>query len=88
LDRVAGSARSISILKKIQNGVILVKKNKTKKTKVNGLQPGFAGSTRRVDRVKPGHDFSYFFFNPARFQPRVGRVPSQPVGPGRVSKLC
>jgi hypothetical protein len=64
------------------------KKNKTKKTKVNGLQPGFAGSTRRVDWVKPGHDFSYFFFNPARFQPRVGRVPSQPVGSGRVSKLC
>jgi len=43
-----GSAGSISILKKIQNGVFLVKK----KTKVNGLQPGFlsgfAGSTRRV----------------------------------------
>jgi hypothetical protein len=35
-DRVTGS---ISILKKIQNGVVLVKKQK--KTKVNGLQPGF-----------------------------------------------
>ena len=36
-DRVTGSARSIPIFKKIQNGVVLVKK----KTKVNGLQPGF-----------------------------------------------
>jgi hypothetical protein len=60
--------------KKIQNGVFLVKK-KQKKTKVNGLQPGFwpgfAGSTRWVGQVTPGHDFSYFFINLARFQPRV-----------------
>jgi hypothetical protein len=42
-----------------------------KKTKINGLQPDFVGSTRRVT---PGHDFFYFFFNPAWFQPRVGRV--------------
>jgi len=34
---LTGSVGSISILKKIQNGVVLV----TKKTKVNGLQPGF-----------------------------------------------
>jgi len=43
-DRVTRSAGSISILKKIQNDVVLVKK-----TKVNELQPGFwpgfAGST-------------------------------------------
>jgi hypothetical protein len=31
--------------------------------------PGQAG--RRVGRVTPGHDFFYFFINPARFQPRV-----------------
>jgi len=36
---LTGSAGSISILKKIQNDVVLVK------TKVNGLQPGFSGST-------------------------------------------
>jgi hypothetical protein len=58
-----------------------------KKTKVNGLQPGFAWSTRRVGRVTPSHDFFYFFFNPARFQPRAGRVSGRPAGLGRVSKL-
>jgi hypothetical protein len=42
--------------KKNQNGVVLVKNKKNK-----GLQPGFVGSTRQVT---PGHDFSYFFFNP------------------------
>jgi hypothetical protein len=40
------------------------------------------------DRVTPGFSFSYFFFNPVRFQPRVNRVPSRPVRPGQVSKLC
>jgi len=44
------------------------------------LQPGFAGSTRRVGRVTPGHGLSYFFINPTQFQPRVD-------SPGRVSKL-
>jgi hypothetical protein len=79
-DRVAGS---IPILKKIQNDVVLVKK-----TKVNRLQPGFCrviwvtGSTRWVGQVTPGHDFSYFFINPARFQPRVSWVPGRPAGPG------
>jgi len=62
--------------------------SKKTKTKVNGLQPGFAGSTRRVGRVTSGHGLSYFLINPARFQPRVGPVPGQPVRPGRVSKLC
>jgi hypothetical protein len=38
-DRVIRLTRSISILKNIQNDVILVLKKK-----VNGLQPGFAGS--------------------------------------------
>jgi hypothetical protein len=45
------------ILKKIQNGVVLVKKQKTK---VNGLQPCFwPWSTE-----SPGHDFFYFFYQP------------------------
>jgi hypothetical protein len=66
---------SISIFKKIQNDVILIKK-------VNGLQPSFAGSPGQplVGRVTPSHDFSYFFINPAWFQFQVDR-------PGRVSKL-
>jgi hypothetical protein len=33
--------------------------------------------------VTPGHNFSYFFINPTRFQPQVGRVSGRPVGPGR-----
>jgi hypothetical protein len=45
----------------------------SKKIKVNGLQSGFwpvfTGSTCRVTL---GHDFSYFFFNPTRLQPRAG----------------
>ena len=60
-----------------QNNIVLVKKTKTK---VNGLQPSFwlglAGSTRRT---APGFFFSYFFINPARFQPRISRVSSQPT---------
>jgi hypothetical protein len=47
-----------------------------KKTKVNGLQLGYQVNLPG----RPGHDFSYFFINPARFQPRV---PSRPAGPGR-----
>jgi len=63
-DRVTGS---IPILKKIQNGVVLVKKQKsTGRNRVLLGQPG-----RRVGWVTPGHDFFYFFINPARFQPRV-----------------
>ena len=61
------------ILKKIQNGVVLVKK----KTKVNGLQPGFDGSTE-----SPGPDFFYFFISPAWFQSRVGRISGWPAEPG------
>jgi len=65
-------AGSIPIFKKIQNGIILAKK-----TKVNGLQPGFARSTRRVGRVTPGHDFFYFFINSTQFQPQIDRIPGQ-----------
>jgi len=50
--------------KKIQNGVVLVKK-------VNGLQPGFDRVTGLARWVTPSHDLCYFFINPARFQPRV-----------------
>jgi len=38
--------------KKVQNGVVLVQKEK--KTKVNGLQPGFSGSTGLLGQP-PGH---------------------------------
>ena len=45
------------------------------------------GCNRVFDRVNPlGHTgffFLYFFFNPARFQPLVGRVPGRP-GPGSI----
>jgi hypothetical protein len=66
---LAGSAESIPILKKIQNGVVLVKKKQK--------------STRRVNRVTPGHGLCYFFINSARFQPRVdppGRAGFQNTG--------
>jgi hypothetical protein len=68
-----------------QNDVVWIKKQK------------LTGCNRVFDRVLPGHwvnrvtpgfSLPYFFFNPARFQLRVGRVPSWPVGPSRVSKLC
>ena len=62
---------------KNQNDVVLVKK-----TKVNGLQPGIAGLPGQ-----PSFFLPYFFFNSARFQPRVGRVTGRPAGPSRVSKL-
>jgi len=67
-------AGSIPIFKKNS------KRYRFSKNKVNRLQPGFARSTRRVSRVTPGHGLSYFFINPAQFQPQVD---SQ----GRVSKL-
>ena len=79
-DQVTRSSRSIIFLN--QNDVVLVKKKK--KEQVNVLQLGFD----RVNQVTPGFPFSYFFFNPTRFQPRVGRVPGQPAWPGQVLKLC
>jgi hypothetical protein len=69
-----------------QNDVILVKNKK--KTKVNGFATEsyrvsrVAGSTRQISRVTSGFLFPCFFFNPAWFQPRVGRVPGRPAGPG------
>jgi hypothetical protein len=62
------SSGSILFLKN-QNDVVLVKK-----TKVNRLPPGLAGSTYRVNWVTSSFFFSYFFFNPARFQPQVSRL--------------
>jgi hypothetical protein len=53
-----------------QNDVILVKKKSQR----------VATGSCRVNRVTPGFSFPYFFFNPARFQPRVGRIDP----PGRV----
>jgi hypothetical protein len=54
-------------LKKNQNDVVLVKKKKSQQVATEFLT-GFC-------RVNPsGHDFSYFFINPARFQPRIGQV--------------
>ena len=62
-----------------------------KKTKVNGLQPGLAGSTGSL-RQLAGSRWVFpspiFFFNPARFHPRVGRVPGRLARPGWISKLC
>jgi hypothetical protein len=67
---LTGSAGSIPILKKIQNGVVLIKK-KQKSTGCNRVfdrvLPGQPGR-----QVTPGHGLCYFFINPARFQPRVG----------------
>ena len=64
-----------------QNDVVLEKKNK--KTKVNGFTTGsWSGLAGSTHRVTPGFSFSRFFFNPARFQPRVGQVPGRPAGPG------
>jgi len=69
-DRVTGSAGSVFFLKN-QNDVILVYKKK-----VNGFATGSC-------RVTPGFSFSRFFFNPARFQPQINRIPDQPTGSGR-----
>jgi hypothetical protein len=63
-------------LKKIQNGVVLVKK------KINGLQPGFVGSTE-----SPGYDF-FYFLSSTRPGSSPGSAGSRVDPPIRVSKLC
>jgi hypothetical protein len=45
---------------------------------------GYNWIFNQVNWVTPGFSFSYFFFNPARFQPRI---PGRPVEPDRISKL-
>jgi len=65
------------------------KKNKSQRV-ATGFLTGFCRVnwvTESTGRVVPGHDFFYFFFNSARFQPRIGRVLGQPTGPGRILKL-
>jgi hypothetical protein len=69
-------------------GLVFFKKSKrrrfSKKKKVNGFVIGSCRvNLRRVSRVTPGFSFPCFFFNPARFQPRVGRVLDPVIGPGR-----
>jgi hypothetical protein len=68
-----------------QNDVILVKKQKS--TGCNRVfdRVLLGQSGHRVNWITPGFSFPYYFFNPARFQPRV---PGQLAGSGRVSKLC
>jgi hypothetical protein len=56
---LTGSIGSIPIFKKIQNGVVLVKKNQLVAT-------GFLTGFFRVNWVTPGHDFSYFFHQPGK----------------------
>jgi hypothetical protein len=61
-----------------QNDVVLVKKQKSM-----GLQPDLVGSTGPPGQSAGSHQiFSspVFFFNPARFQPRVGRAGFQNYG--------
>jgi hypothetical protein len=85
---LTGSAESISILKKIQNGIVLVKKKKQKSTSCNWVFDRVLPGHRVNPSGQPGHGLCNFFINPARFQPRVDRVPGRPAGPGRVSKHC
>ena len=62
--------------------------SKKKKQKSTDFLLGFAGSTCRVGRVTPGHDFFYFFINPVWFQSRIGWISGRSVNPNRISKLC
>jgi len=71
------SAGSI-ILKKNQNDIVQLKK-----TKINGLQPSF-GPGQPGHRVVSSFSFLCFSFNLARFQPRIGRIPSRAARPSRM----
>jgi len=64
---LTGSPGQSLFFKKVQNKVVLVKKNQRVATE---FLTGFC-RVNRVGWVTPGHDFSNFFINPARFQPRV-----------------
>jgi hypothetical protein len=66
LDPVQGSGFGFDRVARV-NSFFKSKRRRFSKKKVNGLQPDFC----RVSRVTPGFFFSYFFFNPARFQPRI-----------------
>ena len=54
---------------------------------INNEQNHWQSCNRIFDRILPGHPGFFFFLNPALFQPHVGRVLDQPVGPGQISKL-
>jgi hypothetical protein len=69
------------------NVVLIIQKSQriatrflTGSCRVNHILPG--QPSHRVNRVTPGFSSPYFFFNPARFQSRVGRIPGWPAGPG------
>jgi hypothetical protein len=66
-DRVTGSAGLVLFLKKLKRRHF----SKKKKNKSQRVCNRVAGPTRRVT---PSFFFPRFFFNPARFQPRVGPV--------------
>jgi hypothetical protein len=59
-------------------------KKKNKSQRVANEFCRVTGSTRRVTL---GHDFLYFFINPARFQLRVGRILSRPAGDFKTMKM-
>jgi hypothetical protein len=77
---LTGLAGSISILKKIQNGIILVLK---KKTKVNGLQSGFDGSPGPSGQPAGSVGSHRVMIFPIFLSTQPGSNP----GPGRVSKV-
>ena len=69
-----------------QNDIVLVK-NKQKSTGCNRVFDWILPDPP-CHRVTLIFDFPYFFLNPTRFQPQLGRILDQPVGPDWVSKLC
>jgi hypothetical protein len=71
-DRVSGHPGQFFFKKKLKRHRFS-KKNKKQKQKSTGCN-------RVFDRVTPGFSFLYFFFNPARFQPRVSRAGFQNYG--------
>jgi len=56
------------------NSFFKSKRRHFSKKKSQRVVTGFLTGSCRVNRVTPGFSFPYFFFNPARFQPRVGRI--------------
>ena len=80
-DRVTGSSGSIFFLKSKRRCFSKKKKKST-------------GCNQVFDRVLPGQPgtsgffFPYFFFNPARFQPRIGRSRVNPPGRAEFQKYA
>jgi hypothetical protein len=65
-----------------QNDVVLVKKRRKVNRLQSGFWPDFAESTRSPGQLS--FFFSCFFFNLARFQPRVDEVRDRPAGTGQI----